>query len=301
VKEEQNKRMDSDALRRRAKKRLIEMQKSQGEKSVDPAVSVEMQRLGQELQIHQIELEMQNEELRRTLAELTESKNKYADFYDFTPISYLTFDETGRTLEANLTAATLLGVERVSLIKKPFEQFVHPESKVAFRSFVERIFSEKSKQICELKILKKELIIDLEGIAVISDTLDSTRLCRAVMIDVTARKQAEAKLHRYELLAARHRDIILFIELPNGRIVEANVAATRAYGYTREQLLSMTIHDLRAADVPRLTPDQISMAYDQGLLFEMIHRRQDGDIFSGGGQCARYGDGRQAYADQFDS
>lgn len=279
MKEEQDNRMDSDALRRRAKKQLIEMRKSQGAKSVDPAMSVEMQQLVQKLEIHQIELEIQNEELQRTLAELTQSKNKYADFYDFTPVGYLTFDETGRILEANLTASKLLGVARVSLMKKPFTLFVQPESKIPFRFFLEKIFSEKSKQTCELKILKNELIIDLEGIVAVSDTPDATRFCRAVMINVTARKQVEADLHRYELLAVRHRDIILFIELPNGRIVEANDAATRAYGYTREQLLSMTIHDLRAADVPRLTPDQISMAYDQGLLFEMIHRRQAGDTF----------------------
>ncbi|MHB9096392.1 MAG: PAS domain S-box protein [Syntrophales bacterium] len=101
----------------------------------------------------------------------------------------------------------------------------------------------------------------------------------AVTVDITARKQAEAKLRRYELLADRHRDVILFIGLDGGRILEANDAATRAYGYSYEQLLTMTIHDLRGADVGRLTAEQITMAFDQGLLFEMVHRRQDGSAF----------------------
>ncbi|MHB8910567.1 MAG: PAS domain S-box protein [Syntrophales bacterium] len=101
----------------------------------------------------------------------------------------------------------------------------------------------------------------------------------AVTVDITARKQAEAKLRRYELLADRHRDVILFIDLDGGRILEANDAAMRAYGYRYEQLLTMTIHDLRAADSRGLTADQITMAFDQGLLFEMVHRRQDGGTF----------------------
>ena len=97
--------------------------------------------------------------------------------------------------------------------------------------------------------------------------------------DISERKQAEAKLHRYELLADRHRDVILFIGLDDGRILEANDAATRAYGYRYEELLDLTIHDLRAADTPGLTADQIAIAFDQGLLFEMVHRCQDGSTF----------------------
>ena len=118
--------------------------------------------------------------------------------------------------------------------------------------------------------------------------------------DITERKQAEAKLHRYELLAKLHRDVILFIELDSGRILEANDAATRAYGYRHEQLLTLTIHDLRTADSRGLTADQIAMAYDQSLLFEMVHRRKDGQRLPGGSQHARCGDRRQAYPDQCD-
>ena len=65
-----------------------------------------------ELQVHQIELEMQNEQLRQTQAELEAALTKYTDFYDFAPVAYLTLDERGLILEANLTAATMLGVER---------------------------------------------------------------------------------------------------------------------------------------------------------------------------------------------
>ena len=101
----------------------------------------------------------------------------------------------------------------------------------------------------------------------------------AVFDVITKRKEAEAKLRRYELLAGRHRDVILFIGLDGGRILEANQAATIVYGYSYEQLLTLTIHDLRAADTHGLTADQMAMAYDKGLLFETVHRRHDGDTF----------------------
>ena len=85
-----------------------------------------------ELEVHQIELEMQNEELRRTQLELNESRNKYYDLYDLAPVGYFLLDQKGRILEVNLAGADLLGIERGSLIKKKFSQFIIPDSQDAF-------------------------------------------------------------------------------------------------------------------------------------------------------------------------
>ena len=81
----------------------------------------DVRKLVEELQIHQIELEMQNEELRSVQYELEQSRKKYSDLYDFAPVGYLTINEEGRIVEANLTAAKQLGVERSILIGKPFQ------------------------------------------------------------------------------------------------------------------------------------------------------------------------------------
>ena len=97
--------------------------------------------------------------------------------------------------------------------------------------------------------------------------------------DITERKRAEEVLRRFELLVAHSRDIIFFIQRDDGRILEANEAATKAYGYSREQLLAMTIHQLRAPETLELIPDQMAEADMHGILLETVHRRSDGSTF----------------------
>jgi len=97
--------------------------------------------------------------------------------------------------------------------------------------------------------------------------------------ELAERKRMEEALRRYELMARHSRDIILFLRLDDGRILEANAAATHAYGYTREELLSMTIRDLRAPETQALVADQMAKANAQGILFETAHRHKDGHAF----------------------
>ncbi|HEX7503754.1 MAG TPA: PAS domain-containing protein, partial [Syntrophales bacterium] len=92
-------------------------------------------------------------------------------------------------------------------------------------------------------------------------------------------KQVDERLRRYELLMAHGRDVILFVRRCDGRILEANDAAAKTYGYSREDLLAMTIHDLRSADTKSLTADQLAQADTRGILFETVHRRKDGTTF----------------------
>ena len=80
-----------------------------------------------ELQIHQIELEMQNETLRQSQRDLRDSRDRYADLYDFAPVGYLTLTNHGMIEEINLAATNLLGVEREKLLQQPFARFVSPK------------------------------------------------------------------------------------------------------------------------------------------------------------------------------
>jgi PAS domain S-box-containing protein len=114
---------DAAELRRRAEEdaRLPETE------DLDALSPEQIRRTFHELRVHQIELEMQNEELRRTQAELGAAQARYIDFYDLAPVGYLTLSEPGLILEANLTAATILGVTPGALVERPFTRFVLPE------------------------------------------------------------------------------------------------------------------------------------------------------------------------------
>jgi len=100
-----------------------------------------------------------------------------------------------------------------------------------------------------------------------------------IIRDITALRQAEDIRKRYELMAAESRDIILFVNFDDGRIVEANKAAMRAYGFSRTELLSMSISDLRAPKHNHLLGPQLSEANARGTLFESEHARRDGTLF----------------------
>ena len=97
--------------------------------------------------------------------------------------------------------------------------------------------------------------------------------------EIERRRQIEESLRRFELIAEHSRDIVLFMRLDNGSIIEANTAAENAYGYSREELLTLSIQDLRAIESRGATADQMGKADHHGILFETVHRRKDGSTF----------------------
>ena len=109
-----------------------------------------------ELRVHQIELEMQNEELRRTQEELEVSRARYFDLYDLAPVGYFTLSEKGLILEANLTAAKLLGVARSALVKQPLSRFILPEDQDIYYLHRKALLETGAPQAWELRLLKKD-------------------------------------------------------------------------------------------------------------------------------------------------
>ena len=168
----------------------------------------DMQKLIHELQVHQVELEMQNEELRRAQQELQASRDNYFDFYNFSPVGYFTFDKKGLMLDLNLTSATLLGAARQELISRNFRLFISSDSRPAFGTFCQRVRETDTKQTCELKLDALAHVALMEGISV-PDTDGHGKRIRAVMIDITERKEMEEK-HRKgkEMLEKAMKDIL---------------------------------------------------------------------------------------------
>jgi PAS domain S-box-containing protein len=189
---------DSTNLRQRAEEALQQQPPKRADLSAE-----EVQQLIHELQVHQIELEMQNEELRQAQLRLEESHDKYVDLYDFAPVGYFTISDRGLILEANLTGTILLGVARSALLKQPFSRFIARDSQERYYWHRKQMRETGIQQSFELTMVIQTGVsfeAQLEcSAAQHSNGTDSGHF-RVAVIDVTKRVQAEV-----ELQASNHR------------------------------------------------------------------------------------------------
>lgn len=180
-------------LRRRAERRLEEEGESWSPTS--PSVSFdEVQQVVHELRVHQVELEMQNEELRETQAELERSRERYFELYDLAPVAYLTLSESSTILEANLTAVRHLGQERSTLLGRPFTRFILPTSQDVYYRHRRELFETGAAQTSELEMRRPD---GSAFTARLESTLarghDGEPVHRTVVSDVTERRREEAE------------------------------------------------------------------------------------------------------------
>ncbi len=226
---------DAVELRRRAEKRL--KTRDQG-----PKAGVDPRYLLQELQVHQIEQEMQNEELRRAQQELEASRAKYFDLYDLAPVGYVLLSEQDLILEINLTAAKLLGVERSRLVRQPMTRFIVRGDQDIYCLHHKRLFETGAPQACELRMVRPDgapfwVCMNAE---VARDHASGPPLSRVALSDITERRQAEAALReseaRYRLLAEATQDMIYVIDRDD-RIEFVNGAAARALGQPPQDVI----------------------------------------------------------------
>jgi PAS domain S-box-containing protein len=159
----------------------------------------QMQAVIHELHVHQIELEMQNEQLRVAQEEIESARERYAGLYDFAPIGYLTVSKAGIILRANLTSVSMLGVERSRLISLPLSRFVLPTDQDSYYLTWRKIFENQSSQSCELRLCPT-------GASVFFARLEGVRaeergevVCQMTISDVTEQKRAEQALRESEL------------------------------------------------------------------------------------------------------
>lgn len=159
-----------------------------------------------ELRVHQIELEMQNEELMRSRNKAEEMSEKYTDLFDFAPVGYFTFnDENGSILMVNLQGSAMLGVDRKNLTDRRFVQFITPECRGVFNDFCKKTLKSDRKQTCEIQLLKGDepsIYVHIEGIGIEREKTSGKEI-RASLIDITDRRQADEdhlKIHKLESL-----------------------------------------------------------------------------------------------------
>ncbi len=186
----------SESLRKRAEESL--RGKVAYVENISGPLSDDVRKLLHELQVYQIELEMQNEELRTAQIALEESKDNYLDLYDYAPVGYLTLDKNALVLEANLSGAGLLGIERDSLIGKPLMNFVHKESQDQFYFHRNRVLQTGARHMCEVKLVKPDggwFHAQLESVG-IGDSVGGFSRLRTILADITDRKLAEESVRR---------------------------------------------------------------------------------------------------------
>ena len=164
-----------------------------------PLTPAQTGQLTHELKVHQVELEMQNEELRRAQAALETARARYFDLYDLAPVGYVTLSEKELIQEANLTAASLLGVTRTQLVQQPLSHFVCPEDQDDYYRFRQQFTSSPAptatgaSRTCELRMARPDgtvLWVRLDATKAQDDS--DAPVHRVILSDVTERKQLEA-------------------------------------------------------------------------------------------------------------
>lgn len=162
-----------------------------------PRTEAEAQRLLHELEVHQLELEMQNAELRRAREELEVSLAKYAELYDFAPIGYFTFDAGGLIREVNLTGAQLLGIERRRLVDQAFAAFIaDADDRALFSRHLEKVLQRQGMERCEIHVTGKDdavILGQLQSVAVVTPEDEDCYVLTSI-VDGSVQAQLEKTL-----------------------------------------------------------------------------------------------------------
>jgi two-component system, chemotaxis family, sensor kinase Cph1 len=169
--------------------------------------SLSPERLLHELRVHQAELEMQNDELRRTQLALEESRDRYVDLYEFAPVGYLVLSNAGVITEINLTGAAMLGTERTKVISRRFEAFITAADRDCWHRHLLHALHHPGRHECELTLLRSDKSEFSGHLDYLLQEQDSIPVLRIALSDITERKRAEAELisTREALLRANER------------------------------------------------------------------------------------------------
>jgi len=219
---------DSQELRRKAEKIVREKIIP---KNLETISWTEVKQLLHELRVYQIELEMQNEELRAAQDALDASNARYLDIYDFAPVGYITLSPEGLILEANLAAATLWGESRSELINQHIEGFIFKEDQDIYYLHRKKLFESGDPQECELRMVNKEglsLWVSCNAIAVMDGAVPSA--CRMVVKEINDRKLIEKELFFKESIINSSSCAIAACDL-QGSMIYGNPFFQKLWGF----------------------------------------------------------------------
>lgn len=265
-----------------------EILKSRNVKFNSDKIDVETFKLIHELDVHQVELEMQNEELVLAKKRAEEDAEKYANLYDFAPSGYLTLSKEGEIIELNFSSANILGKERSLLLRNRFGFFVSDGTRKIFNEFIDTLLNSKTKENCELVLNVNPdtpIYVYLTGIASFDD-----EQCLITMVDISKRKKAEEELNKsnslLESTIESQKDIIIFSIDNNYRYLNFNKAHSDVMktAYNSEIKIGQNILDC------------ISSEEDKKIAKENYDRALKGESHS---NIRLYGFNKKAYYESF--
>jgi PAS domain S-box-containing protein len=213
---------ERDALRRRAEAKLTK---------VAPAGEADAMKLLHELQVHQVELEMQNAELRQSQADLAAANERYVDFYDLSRVAFISLERDGSIREANLTACRFLGAECVNLIGRRLGAYIHESQRAHFKTCLSKALAGARGERCAAELMtpdggSRHLWMELTAANV-------EGVCRMVALDVGEQKRSELALERERGFLRQVIDAspsMIFVKHRDGRFLLVNTALAHCYG-----------------------------------------------------------------------
>ncbi len=227
----------------------------------------DMQQLVHELRVHQIELELQNEELRRAQVAIEQARDRYLDLYDYAPVAYFTLDTKGFITEANLTAVRLFGIDLEVFLKTPFTKLVSRDDQDIFYFHLRQVLETKSSLTREITLVKKsgeQLQAQLEIEATLDDNVEVNAL-RIVVTDITQRKLLEAELRKSrDELDLRVQEKTRELQFSNEGLERSNVDL--------QQFAYVASHDLQEPLRTVITALQMLEVENKGKLGEKSDR-----------------------------
>ena len=223
-----------------------------------------------ELEVQQSELEAQNEDLMQAKSETDNLLNKYQELYDFAPVGYVTLDEQGNIIDANLTLTGLLGIERIKLINTHFDHFIPSDTRPAFYNFFKNVIKTDMCQKCQMRLIKKDDIVFyalLEGIAVMDKKYPEVKHIMLSITDITDCKSIEENL-----LKEKDFSNILIESLPgifclfdiDGKILRWNKYGENVIGYTADEISVSNPLDFIVEQDRELVNKTIKDTFDKG-------------------------------------
>jgi PAS domain S-box-containing protein len=235
-----------------------------------------------ELLVSQIELEMQNESLRQSQAALEQARDRYVELYDQAPVGYLTLTSGAVVAEANITAATLLGVARKQLLDQCFDRFVAGADLDLWHSHFNEVMAQGGRHAFELALKGAEGAVFSRQVQVHCLRVDTGAgpTLRLTLTDISNRYATEDLLRKLSLAVEQSPESIVITNLA-GEIEYVNDAFVKIAGYRRESLIGRNMNILQSGKTPRATYVELWDALTHGRHWkgDFINRREDGSEY----------------------